>query len=512
MRNIFTLSRVCTSIFFIGFLLGGLLLVDDYGISWDESTQLEIGRANYRYIVKGDPALLDLRDRYYGPLFEIFLVRVMDQSSSRAMYLSRHVWTFLSFYAGVAAFFALARSIHKNTWLALIGTMMLAISPRIFADAFYNSKDIPFLSAAIFSSLSLLWYLRKPGWPRLLLHAVFSAAFIAVRMAGMYMPALTVGMLLIEVISHRLAPGRAVRDGLAYVLLTGVFGLLFYPVLWSNPLPGLKEALQAVTNFPHYTPVLFMGQFISPQELPWFYLPVWIGITTPLAYLVLFLLGSSVVIWGMIRHFNSFLSPTFRERLLALAWFFGPMTAVIILHPTLYDGWRQMFFLYPGLVLLALEGCAWLFGRLSGVSVRIRSGAVMAGVLLLIVPVIYQMVIIHPYQNVYFNRLAGKDMQTIKQNYDLDYWGLSYREGLAYILRVDARDAISVYADTPAGERSVAIMGKDAEERLHFTDDLTTADYFLGNYRWHPDDYPLSNEIYSVRVGDAKILSVFQMK
>ena len=66
----------------------------------------------------------------------------------------------------------------------------------------------------------------------------------------------------------------------------------------------------------------------------------------------------------------------------------------------------------------------------------------------------------HPYQNVYFNRLAGKDMQMIKQRFDLDYWGLAYREGLAYILSVDDRETIPVYADTPAGVRSAAILGR----------------------------------------------------
>ena len=36
---------------------------------------------------------------------------------------------------------------------------------------------------------------------------------------------------------------------------------------------------------------LFMGRFVAPRDV-WYYLPVWIGITVPVLYLVLFVIGS----------------------------------------------------------------------------------------------------------------------------------------------------------------------------------------------------------------------------
>ena len=200
-------------------------MVDDYGISWDELSQLEIGTANYRYLVKGDQALLTLRDRYYGPLFEIFLVRVMDQSSPTRDVSQPASMDFPVFLRRGGRFLRAGVVILRNGWLALLGSAMLAISPRIFADAFYNSKDIPFLSGSIFAALSLLWYLRKPGWKRLLVHALCSAALIGIRFAGIYMLALTGGMLLAEVLARRQSGWRAVRDGIVYLLLTGVLSL-----------------------------------------------------------------------------------------------------------------------------------------------------------------------------------------------------------------------------------------------------------------------------------------------
>jgi hypothetical protein len=183
------------------------------------------------------------------------------------------------------------------------------------------------------------------------------------------------------------------------------------------------------------------------------------------------------------------------------------------MRSSLYDAWRQMFFIYPALVLLAVQGAAWIINL-----IRLRMKAVPATALLVVgglalfLPVTARMVDLHPYQNLYFNRLAGPDMQTVKSRFDLDYWGLSYREGLEYILAHDASDRISVYADTDAGWRNGAILGAEGEKRLDFVFDPGEAEYYMGSYRWHPQDYPYPNEVYSVRVGNAKVLTVFKLK
>ena len=202
-----------------------------------------------------------------------------------------------------------------------------------------------------------------------------------------------------------------------------------------------------------------------------------------------------------------------RIRNLALAWWLGPLLGVIVLRSSLYDAWRQMFFIYPAMVLLAVDGAAWVT---SAFQRRMKPAwyysLLAAGSLALFMPVAARMVELHPYEMVYFNRFAGADMQTVKSRFDMDYWGLSYREGLEYILANDNSMNIYVYPDTDAGWRNGAILGSEGEARLRFVNDLAEADYFLGNYRWHPQDYPYHNEVYAVKVGNAKILSVFKME
>jgi hypothetical protein len=41
--------------------------------------------------------------------------------------------------------------------------------------------------------------------------------------------------------------------------------------------------------------------------------------------------------------------------------------------------------------------------------------------------------------------------------------------------------------------------------------DLKDADYFIGNYYLTMEPYPFKNEVFAVRVGNTKILSVFRL-
>ena len=116
----------------------------------------------------------------------------------------------------------------------------------------------------------------------------------------------------------------------------------------------------------------------------------------------------------------------------------------------------------------------------------------------------------HPYQNVYFNRLAGADMKTIQQRFPLDYWGLSYQRGLEEILRTDLGESINVFIESQ--QQALGLLPHEDVQRIHMTDTLSEADYFLGNYRdISRVPYPFSNEVFSVSIGNAKILSVFKL-
>ncbi len=360
-RRFLGVQRLAFALFAGVLLVTGWRIVDDYGIGWDEPVQLEIGLANYRYLVRADPALWDLKDRHYGPLFEIFLVRMMDQSSPRAMYISRHFWNFAAFWAGVVGFYLLLRSMYPRRWLPLFGAALLVFSPRLFADAFYNSKDIPFLVMIVWTMLALSFFLRQPSLIRLLLVSLSTAASMAIRLPGVFLLALVALMIVREVLAGRLSLRRAVEFSILYLFFTAGLVFLFYPVFWHDPIGEIRQAFEILFNFPHFASVLYLGHFLSPQELPWHYLPVWIGITTPIPYQVLMLAGIGRAVRDWFSRPKSLLAAEQTPCILSALWLGLPAGAVILLGSPMYDGWRQMFFIYPALLIFAVGGgdSAW---------------------------------------------------------------------------------------------------------------------------------------------------------
>jgi hypothetical protein len=123
----------------------------------------------------------------------------------------------------------------------------------------------------------------------------------------------------------------------------------------------------------------------------------------------------------------------------------------------------------------------------------------------------------HPFQNVYFNALAGTGL---KSRYELDYWGLANRSALEYILNNDHSEHIYVRADsfTPL---DVAFNMIDARYKkcLEYSEDPNVSRYVVTNYRFgdgkDPDDGKYTRDydlFYQIRVDDEVILSVFRRK
>ena len=122
------------------------------------------------------------------------------------------------------------------------------------------------------------------------------------------------------------------------------------------------------------------------------------------------------------------------------------------------------------------------------------------------------MIINHPYQNVYFNFLAGKNMSIIKKKFELDYWGLSYKQALEYIVRNDTNKIIKVLPANHPGKINASMLNKIERNKLEFVRSIDDAKYFLSNFRWHKEEYPYDNEFYSIKVDGGKIMVVYKLK
>jgi hypothetical protein len=260
--------------------------------------------------------------------------------------------------------------------------------------------------------------------------------------------------------------------------------------------------------------ILYQGRIIpTVRLLPWSYAPVWLGITIPVLYLAGLLLSLGLLARQLVRrNWRLYAGDSEWQDLLFWALGLGPLLAVIGLHSVLYDGWRQLYFVYPPLLLLALRGlvAAW---RWQPSWPALRAGwPLIAGVGIAVNLVVTgrDMVRLHPLECLYFNAFAGKHPEL---RYEYDYWGLSFRQGLEWIVRHDARPRIRVRSnDDDATLMNFHTLKPAEQARLIIVRGLSPTDYLLTTYRFHWQPYPYGQPVYRLRVEaeDRRVFDIFR--
>jgi hypothetical protein len=519
----FLIPIVIVTVFFGAFAWIGFHIYRDYGTYVDEFPQIEIGRINYEYLKTGDASKLDFHDWDHGAVFEVFTVlttRFLPQNwHYEDQFYLRHLDVFLSFWAGGLALFALVTKKFRDWKMGLLGSAMLFLSPVLFGNAFFNSKDIPFLSLYIIGLLTLLLFLERPNLWTAGLHALICGLLIDIRVPGVILVAITIGMLAMELSAsnrHSLhpSPRSTLIAGVGFVLATLLFIVVFFPAIWSNPVARFIEAYVSMSHRSWLCCCnLVLGQCFASGQIPWYYVPVWIAVSTPLWYVLLFLAGLAPAGIVLLSKPRLEITPEKRYMILTLSAFILPLAAIIIGKAVIYNGWRHMYFIYGPFLLIALEGFAFLGNQLAKKLSRPATWGALAIVTLISFSSTAAYILRnHPYEFVYFNVLAGTDMREIKERYELDYWGLSYIDGLRYILAHDSRPVIRVVANKNHLKEYTFMLSQAEQDRLLMASDMDSADYFMTDYYLHPQDYDLPNQIYAISVENAKILSVFKLK
>ncbi|GAB2794917.1 hypothetical protein HNQ93_002930 [Hymenobacter luteus] len=515
-------------------LLGmlGVALHRDYGVGWDEQLDRLNGIINAKYVAlklapelaRRQPTFAEIPDMSenqdvdHGVFFQLPLVvleKVIGAEDSRDVYFLRHLTIWLTCVAGTYALYRLAARYLGSWRWGLVVAAALVLSPRLFAESFYNYKDLVFLGFFTFGVGTLTRWLRRPTWPNAALHALAVGAAIDVRTMGVLLIGLTVGFAGLEgwfrvEVRRRLGLTLALFFGLTWAVV--VAG---WPYLWENPVGNFLSAFLSFSRYRAHMLTVYFGQEISVQRLPWHYALVWLLITTPLPYSVLFATGVGAVIRQALRQPRAWLaSATGRTDLLLLAWFFGPLAAIVLLHSVIYDGWRHLYFIYPAFLLLAARGLL-VAGRYvrntSRLGVR-RLGYVGAGLLLVGVGhTALRMILDHPYQNMYYSFLPGSMAGRL---FERDYWGLSGREGVEWILRQDSGATVPVATEavTSLMLHNAQLLLPPAERARLRMVPVAQARYFLTTYRWHPEAYSdsIGRLVYCRRVNGITILSVYR--
>ena len=476
------------SVFFLVFLLIGILIYRDYGLTSDTTHQKLIGEYSYNYIFHGSQELFKSVDKEYGSAFELtitYLYELFRLHTDEQIYYFRQLVIFLSFFVGTIFFYLLIKLRFKNWKIGLLGALLVILSPRIFEGAFFNSKDIPFMVFSIISLYTLFKFDEKMRMGDAIIHGAVTGYLIAIRPIGLLMVAMT-GLIwlirvIIEIKNHTIHYGRYAALLALFLGFTVLSTYLWWPWLWPNP---IKNFVYAFTSFSQYTTwqgqVLYMKSLYNPTHLPWHYTSVWILITTPLIYSFYFFIGLIAIIHRLIKQRINLSDISNRQDLIIFGWFFIPLFTVAVLHSVLYSGWRHMFFVYPAMLFISALGIRSLINT---VKVYFHKSIplilLQVTLALSLLGTVISMIVYHPYEGIYYNILAGRNLKAAKVRYGLDFYGLCAKESLDYLLAHADDQYFSIFPSTSVIERSTFLLPMAERSRITWKPAFNQTDYFI---------------------------------
>lgn len=477
--------------------LAATKLARDPGITTDEIVQRAYGDLIldwYRTgFVKRD-ALSYINLYLYGGMFDLLAQSLLATGLLPwGTYESRHVLTALVSLLGVVATWLAVNRI-RGPRAAFLASAMLVLTPAWTGHSLFNPKDIPFGAATAFVLYaSVRIALFDPAaplrWGDALCAAVCLGFALAVRSGGMFLlayPLMALGLrVLCGVLRGELRLRAATRiTALSTARLICVFPLTWLLMLstwpWAQQAPFTRpfQAAAIAANFEWPGKMRFDGEIVSFRHLPLHYLPKWFLVTLPELYALALLCGALVLWYRWFAKQKPDSARTAALVLLALT-VLVPYLGVVIARPTLYDGHRHFLFVIPSMAALAGLAFDYFISCMRApVALRATLGALalgLAGVTL------YDMVTLHPYEYVYFNRASG-GLAKQATRFEADYWGASYREGLQWVFKnYDPGGTRKILIKTCASDKLIGYYRKQSgARRFVLAKSQSAAEVYLG--------------------------------
>ena len=307
-------ARVLTALFFLLLALAGFLTVRDYGMPYDEYTEMAIFHSNveeYRlhwpFPIKegyfasegGQPISQSIEKDHgicaYYPLIPLLPWLRQD------IYTYSLVWSILTecwFLLGCIAVYGVCRNLGMGRLIGCVAALLLYLCPRFFAEGHYNNKDVVLLCLFLLTFWQGARLLRKPTLSRGMLLSFFGAMAFNTKIVGIFAWGL-MGLAMIVSLTARKKWNRSMV-GLAVATILSFVGfyVLLTPALWSDPIGFFRWCMDNAVNFSRFGgEVLFRGarfwDINQETPLPWYYLPFMILVTVPLPTLFLVAAGSA---------------------------------------------------------------------------------------------------------------------------------------------------------------------------------------------------------------------------
>ncbi|MCD6355012.1 MAG: phospholipid carrier-dependent glycosyltransferase [Prolixibacteraceae bacterium] len=380
--------------------------------------------------------------KYYGQSVDNFTALVNRVFSIKNEFLTRHLTGAFFFWILLLFTGLIAYRLSSSYWASVIAVLSVIFMPRVFGQAFGNLKDIPFAAgyaAGIYFILQFLAEMPRPKWKTAIYLGLAIAFTSSVRIGGLILLAYLV---LFSTLFFTLKPFGLKQNvstkpclvrlmGLLTVItIIGYFaGFLFWPFALQDVFSNPFVSLQVMEHYKVSIRQIFNGNLFWSTQLPWYYFPKWMLISTPEFVILGFLVYSFVFSDDLIRSKKKIQKYLFDG--LVIFSFFFPIFYVIIIHSNLYSGIRQMLFVFPMLSVMVASGVfRWLK---SDVNKKLKFSVAFLFFALMILPLKHQ-ASTFPVDYVYFNSISGGNKKAWG-NYEYDYYFHAIKRPADYLLK-----------------------------------------------------------------------------
>lgn len=362
-------------------------------------------------------------------------------------------------------FFAIAlRMVTGSSLVGVASFALIATTPLWLGMSSIDFRDIHVASGLTAFSAGLLLLATRPTHRRPWLYSglIFIALGALVAVAGRagsvillgFLGAWGIAILTMQALMRN-SPWSRVAASSALLVMSTLAGMALavamHPIGRAEPIAWLTEAVVFASDNPNVMLVRVLGQNITSDQAPWWYVPAWLLAQLPIITLVMCGIGAAT--WLIQRwRTRCFSAPGITALILFGQAVVLPIV-ILLARPNIYDGIRHFLFILPpllALIVLSILRIRWRF------SVPL----VVLGVVLSL----FASARWFPYSYAFVNPVAGA-VKSVRV-WEYDFWGLSAHAGIDQLKELGAERVFI----RPGSRSSVPFGGEEFDAYLNSPD------------------------------------------
>ena len=490
-----------------------LLTFKQYGISNDEQVQHVYGQLLLKFYSSGftDQSAFIYKNLYlYGGFFDL-VAASLEKILPIWVWDIRHLLSAIFGWAGILAVYKVTDKLAGER-AALLAALLLTLTGAWSGAMFTHTKDVSFGAcmawALYYTTLMADKLDRIPRHLSIKLGIAVGFA-LGLRIGG----AFAVIYLLLLVLIASLIQAPTIKEKLGFyskafigLLPAGIVAFTLMALFWPWAMMGADHILIAAKSFSHFAfnmNTIVDGTFVSIGEVSRSYLLEYLAIRLPEVFLIGILSMIIIILISLprdIKKIKQFSQKRLPQISLAIAISF-PLLFVLYDRPALYNGVRHFTFIIPPLAVLAGIGLSQAWDKLSQYPKWQLSFVIISSALA--INTAYILFELKPYEYIYYNHFAGKNLKQAEHHWEADYWSSSL---------IDATKMLENYLDAEQknwpsehqGPYYVAVCAEAfqgrayLDERFNITENWVRADFFISSTHMNCDKVLKGNIIGTV--------------